>query len=304
MSSGTRAVCRESPKKLPINQTLSLSPTGHDLLQKYDRLADAQRRTPPLALTIAGSDSGGGAGIQADLRTFAAFGVHGLSAITAVTAQNTRGVDAIHEIPRATLRAQLDAVLTDFRIGAIKIGMLASASLARETAQALGRHPRIAVVLDPVLVATTGAALARDDLLAAMRKHLLARADLLTPNIPEAERLLARSVRNTDDMRDAASALLDQGARAVLLKGGHLRGEIVDLLLTRDGEHWFRQRRIRGESHGTGCSLSAAVAAGLASGEPLETAVEAAIGFVHAALAAGYRPGRGRLRVLDHFAAR
>jgi len=259
---------------------------------------------PPLVLTIAGSDSGGGAGIQADLRTFAAFNVHGLSAITAVTAQNTLGVAAIHDVPPRILRAQVNAVLTDFRVGAIKIGMLASANLAREVAAALRSYPHIPVILDPVLVATTGADLAKSNLLTALMRHLLARADLLTPNIPEAERLLERAVRTVDDMRVAATQLLDAGARAVLLKGGHLAGnEISDLLLTRSGEHWFHQRRIRGESHGTGCSLSSAIAAGIARGATLEDAVENAIDFIHTALAAGYRPGRGKLRVLDHLAA-
>ncbi|MEP7044025.1 MAG: bifunctional hydroxymethylpyrimidine kinase/phosphomethylpyrimidine kinase [Dokdonella sp.] len=258
----------------------------------------------PLALTIAGSDSGGGAGIQADLRTFAAFGVHGLCAITAVTAQNTLTVDAIHEVPSRILRAQIEAVLADFRVGAIKVGMLASARLAREVASALQAYPHIPLIVDPVLVATTGAGLAKSNLASALKRHLFARTDLLTPNIPEAECLLERAVESTDDMRTAAAQLLDMGARAVLLKGGHLAGgEISDLLLTRSAEHWFHQRRIRGESHGTGCSLSAAIAAGMARGATLEDAVEAAIDFVHTALAAGYRPGRGKLRVLDHLAA-
>lgn len=274
-------------------------------MQKHDTPNPARPGRPPIALTIAGSDSGGGAGIQADLRTFSAFGAHGLSAITAVTAQNTLGVTAVHEVPRAILRAQLDAVFVDFRIGAVKTGMLASAGLTREVAAVLHDHPRVPFVLDPVLIATTGAALARDGLVAAVRRHLFARADLLTPNVPEAETLLERKIRSQADMRTAAAELLDQGVRAVLLKGGHLRGsEVADLLLTRNAEHWFRQRRIRGESHGTGCSLASAIAAGLAHGEPLEAAVEAAIGFVHAALVSGYHPGRGRLRVLDHLAAR
>lgn len=273
-------------------------------MRKNDTSVRARSGRPPIALTIAGSDSGGGAGIQADLRTFSAFGVHGLSAITAVTAQNTLGVTAVHEVPRATLRAQLDAVFADFRVGAVKTGMLASAALAREIARVLDDHPRVPFVLDPVLIATTGAALARDGLVAALRRHLFARADLLTPNIPEAETLLDRKIRNQTDMHAAAAELLDQGVRAVLLKGGHLRGsEVADLLLTHDAEHWFRQRRIRGESHGTGCSLASAIAAGLARGEPLDAAVEGAIGFVHAALVSGYHPGRGRLRVLDHLAA-
>lgn len=275
------------------------------MLQKKHKPTATHRRTPAIALTIAGSDSGGGAGIQADLRTFAAFGVHGLSAITALTAQNTLGVTAVHEAPRAVLRAQLDAVFADFRIGAVKTGMLASANVAREVATVLKAHPRVPVVVDPVMIATTGAVLARDNLTNAMRRHLFERADLLTPNLPEAEALLGRTIVNRADMRDAAVDLRAQGVRAVLLKGGHLRGgEIADLLVDGDGEHWFQQRRIPGESHGTGCSLASAIAAGLAWGHPLAVAVEEAIGFVHDALAAGYRPGRGKLRVLDHLGAR
>jgi hydroxymethylpyrimidine/phosphomethylpyrimidine kinase len=259
----------------------------------------------PIALSIAGSDSGGGAGIQADLRTFAAFGVHGTCAVTAVTAQNTRGVDAIHTVPTATLRAQIDAVLADFQVDAIKIGMLATPALARATADALAPHPRLPVVLDPVLVATTGARLGATGLVAALRVHLLPRADLLTPNIPEAERLLDRVIATPADLRAAGTALLGLGARAVLLKGGHLAGRaIADLLLTRDSEHWFRQRRAPGEYHGTGCTLSAAIAACLARGQPLQAAVEEAVGFVQQAIRASYRPGAGTLRALDRPAAR
>lgn len=264
-----------------------------------------KRPTRSVALTIAGSDSGGGAGIQADLHTFAAFGVHGVCAITAVTAQNTRRVGAIHTVPRAILRAQIDAVFGDFRVAAIKIGMLATASLARLIAGVLQEHPHLPAILDPVLVATTGGRLARTDLLAALRTHLLQRVTLVTPNIPEAEILLERRIETTGDMRSAAADLIAGGARAVLLKGGHLAGnEISDLLLTATGEHWFHQQRIPVATHGTGCSLSSAIAAGIARGRPLELAVEDAIGFVRQALAAGYRPGKGNLRVLDHLAAR
>ena len=256
---------------------------------------------PPIALTIAGSDSGGGAGIQADLRTFAAFGVHGTSAIPALTAQDTRGVHAIHTVPCAMVRAQVEAVLGDFKVGAVKLGMLATPAIAREVARLLRQRPRLPVILDPVLVATTGARLATHDLADTLRRHLFARADLVTPNIPEAERLLDRRIGDVRAMRAAAADLLDCGARAVLLKGGHLPGrEVSDLLLTRRGEHWFHGRRQSGESHGTGCSLAAAIAAGLARRQPLETAAEQAIGFEQSALAAGYRPGRGGLRVLDH----
>ncbi len=262
------------------------------------------RPARPTALTIAGSDSGGGAGIQIDLHTFAAFGVHGTSAITALTAQNTRGVRAIHLASRAILRAQIEAVFDDFRVGAVKIGMLATASIAREVARALHAYPRLPLVLDPVLVATTGADLAMADLAAALRRHLIARADLLTPNIPEAEHLLGHAIRDPGQMRAAASALRAEGARAVLLKGGHLRGNrVTDLLLTPRGEHWFHHKRIRGKSHGTGCALSSAIAAAIARGESLETAVEGAIEYVQHGLLAGYRPGKGNLRVLDSRAA-
>lgn len=258
-------------------------------------------RPPEIVLTIAGSDSGGGAGIQADLRTFAAFGIHGVCAITAVTAQNTCGVSAIHTVPRAVLRAQLDAVLSDFPVKAIKIGMLATATIAREVASVLSTCAHMPVILDPVLVATTGAQLAKADLAGVIIKHLLARADLLTPNLPEAERLLGRTIASPHQMHAAAAALLAHGARAVLLKGGHLPGDdIADLLLTPQGEHWFHQHRIAGESHGTGCSLSSAIAAGIAQGRTLLDATTEAISFVQAALRVGYRPGVGHLRVLDH----
>jgi hydroxymethylpyrimidine/phosphomethylpyrimidine kinase len=262
----------------------------------------AKRLRPPAVLTIAGSDSGGGAGIQADLRTFAALGVHGLCAITAVTAQNTREVSAIETLPPGIVKAQIDAVFSDFRVRAVKIGMLATASLVRTVAAALQRHPRVKVVLDPVLVATTGARLAHGDLSVPLRRHLLGRADLLTPNIPEAESLLGRRLHNEGDLTAAAHDLLGLGARAVLLKGGHLRGaRVSDLLVTSDGTlRWFRHARIPAEGHGTGCTLSSAIAAHLALGDTMDVAVGKAIRFVHRALADGYRPGRGTLRVLNH----
>jgi len=262
----------------------------------------AKHSSPPAVLTIAGSDSGGGAGIQADLRTFAVLGVHGLCAITAVTAQNTREVSAIETLPPGIVKAQIDAVFSDFRVRAVKIGMLATAGLVRTVAVALQRHPRVKVVLDPVLVATTGARLARGDLSGPLRRHLLGRADLLTPNIPEAESLLGRSLHNASDLPDAARDLLGLGARAVLLKGGHLRGaRVSDLLAMSDGTlRWFHHVRIPAEGHGTGCTLSSAVAAHLALGDAMDVAVGKAIRYVHRALAKGYRPGRGTLRVLDH----
>jgi hydroxymethylpyrimidine/phosphomethylpyrimidine kinase len=275
-------------------------PEFHSLLQACNMTA--KRSSPPAVLTIAGSDSGGGAGIQADLRTFAALGVHGLCAITAVTAQNTREVRAIETLPPGIVKAQIDAVFSDFRVRAVKIGMLATAGLVRTVAVALQRHPRVKVVLDPVLVATTGARLARGDLSAPLRRHLLGRADLLTPNIPEAESLLGRRLHNASDLADAARDLLSLGARAVLLKGGHLRGaRVSDLLAMADGTlRWFHHARIPAEGHGTGCTLSSAVAAHLALGDAMDVAVGKAIRYVHRALAKGYRPGRGTLRVLDH----
>jgi len=261
----------------------------------------ARRFNPPTVLTIAGSDSGGGAGIQADLHTFAAHGVHGLCAITAVTAQNTRSVAAIQPLSPRMVQAQLDAVFADFRVRVVKIGMLATPGIVRAVAAELERRPRLQVVLDPVLVATTGAHLARGNLVGPLRRHLLAPSDVLTPNIPEAESLLGRRLRDTADMLGAATDLIDLGARAVLLKGGHLAGRRVsDLLLTRDGAQWFHHARLRAEGHGTGCTLAAAVAANLALGDSLTLAVGKAVEYVHRALAGGYRPGRGRLRVLDH----
>lgn len=271
------------------------------MLQEYDMSPSSSPDRPAQVLTIAGSDSGGGAGIQADLATFAAFGVHGLCAITAVTAQNTRGVTAIRTLEAGMLRAQLDAVFSDFRVGAVKIGMLATPALVRVVAETLRRHPRVPAVLDPVLVATTGARLAADNLVGAINRHLLARADLVTPNLPEAAALLGEREQRAPDRTRLARGLLDLGARAVLLKGGHARGtQIEDLLLTGQSVRHFRHARIGGRAHGTGCTLSAAIAAGLAVGAPLEEAVANATAYVQRALALGYRPGRGNLRVLDH----
>ncbi len=253
-------------------------------------------------LIIAGSDSGGGAGLEADLRTVAAHGLHGLVVVTAVTAQNTRVVSAIQPISPRIVGAQLDAVFADFRIASVKVGMLATAPIVRTVARTLGKHPEIPLVLDPVLVATTGARLASKDLARVLRRHLLARADLLTPNLPEAESLLGRRLHGERDFPAAAADLIAMGARAVLLKGGHLGGRRVsDLLATADGRlRWFRHRRIRAEGHGTGCTLSSAIAARLADGDAMDVAVEAAIDYVHRAFVRGYRPGLGRLRVLDH----
>lgn len=269
-------------------------------------MSDAARRpSPPSALTIAGSDSGGGAGIQADLRSFAAFGVHGTSAITAVTAQNTRAVTAIHMQSAQSIRAQIDAVFDDFAIAAVKTGMLGTPQVVRTVIDALAHHRTVPLIVDPVLVATSGAALGGNGLIAAMHRHLLPRADLITPNVPEAEQLLDRRIRSRAQLLDAALRLRHAGARAVLLKGGHLAGrEVHDVLVTADEVRWFSHRRIAGEAHGTGCTLAAAIVAAIARGKPLSDAVSIAIEFVHHALELGYAPGRSRLRVLDHMRAR
>lgn len=264
----------------------------------------ARRPFPPTALTIAGSDSGGGAGIQADLRSFDAFGVHGTCAITAVTAQNTREVSDLQMLPARSIKAQIDAVLGDFRITAIKTGMLGTAAIARCVGDALDRHPRIPLVVDPVLVATSGANLARGHLVSAIKRHLLKRADLLTPNLPEAEQLLGRRLDSRASLLEAAQDLRQLGAAAVLLKGGHLAGpQVHDVLVSRRGVRWFSHPRIRVEGHGTGCTLASAIAACLARGDELEVAVESAIRFVNRALQSAYRPGRGGIVVLAHKSA-
>lgn len=255
----------------------------------------------PVALTIAGSDSGGGAGIQADLHTFAAFGVHGLSAITAVTAQNTQCVSAVLTLPLSMLRAQIEAVFDDFPIGAAKIGMLGSPAVVRLLDEMLAQRPTLPLVLDPVLVATTGAVLGRSGVATAIRRLLMSRASLITPNVPEAEQLLGKSIQSADQLTAAAQDLMAAGARAVLLKGGHLSGgRVTDVLLVGDREYRFEHDRVDVEGHGTGCTLSAAVAANLARGLELTEAVAVSIDYVHRALLASYRPGRGSISVLGH----
>ncbi|MDQ3039751.1 MAG: bifunctional hydroxymethylpyrimidine kinase/phosphomethylpyrimidine kinase [Pseudomonadota bacterium] len=260
---------------------------------------------PVCALTIAGSDSGGGAGIQADLKTLAAFGVHGLSAIAALTAQHTRGVTAVHVPPVAFLRAQIDACFDDFRIGAVKLGMLANAQVIHAVADALEFHAPACIVLDPVMVATSGAKLLEDDALHALRTRLVPMATVLTPNIPEAELLLGRRIVDGDDADDAARALLALGAGAVLLKGAHLdEGDIVlDRFMDATLDKAFQHDRLPLEGHGTGCTLASAIAANLCLGISPPAACETAITYVAEALRRGYRPGKGDVVVLDHVGA-
>ena len=263
------------------------------------------RERAPCALTIAGSDSGGGAGIQADLKTFAAHRVHGLSAIAALTAQHTRGVTAVHVPPPAFLRAQIDACFDDFVVGAVKLGMLADAVVIDVVARALADHRAVPVVVDPVMVATSGARLLDPDALDALRTRLLPLADVLTPNIPEAELLLGHPIGDGDAADRAARALLDAGARAVLLKGGHLdEGDhVVDRFRTSDTALDLVHPRIDIEGHGTGCTLASAIAAQLCLGQAPAEACRLATDYVARALRGGTRPGRGPVTVLDHFGA-
>ena len=237
------------------------------------------------ALTIAGSDSGGGAGIQADLKTFSALGVYGASVITAVTAQNTRAVTDVHAIPDAIVAAQIAAVLGDIRIDAIKIGMLGDASLIETVANSL-RDYAGPVVLDPVMVAKSGARLLPASAQAALLDHLLSRADLLTPNLPEAAALLgAPEARNDAEMQDQGAKLREMGARAVLMKGGHGEGDTcTDWLITDEVIRLDAPRIATRNTHGTGCSYSSAIAAGLAHGQTLTQAVTRAHDWLHAAI--------------------
>jgi hydroxymethylpyrimidine/phosphomethylpyrimidine kinase len=255
-------------------------------------------------LSIAGSDSGGGAGIQADLKTFAALGCYGMTAITALTAQNTRGVRSIHGVPPAMLRDQIDAVVEDIGAHAVKIGMLHAPEIVAVVAEAIDRHALANVVLDPVMAASSGAALIETPAIGALVRELFPRADLVTPNLDEASLLAGRPLRTLEDMESAALGLLARGARAVLMKGGHLPGETVtDLLLTADGERraMSAPRIETANLHGTGCTLSSAIAAHLALGASLPEAVSRARDYVREALRAGapVRTGAGG-GPLDH----
>lgn len=241
-------------------------------------------------LSIAGSDSGGGAGIQADLKTFAALGCFGMTAITALTAQSTCGVRSIHGVPPDMLRDQMDAVLEDIGVDAVKVGMLHSPDIVRTVAQAIDRHHMQRVVFDPVMVATSGAKLIDDPAIAVLVAEMFPRAMLITPNLDEAALLVGRPLTSPQDMALAAAELIGCGARAVLLKGGHLAGDtVMDLLLEAGAEPlWMQATRIdTANTHGTGCTLSSAIAAHLALGASLPDAVQQARAFVRQALQAG-----------------
>jgi hydroxymethylpyrimidine/phosphomethylpyrimidine kinase len=241
----------------------------------------------PIAVTIAGSDSGGGAGIQADLKTFSALGVYGASVITAVTAQNTKGVTAIHEVPPAFVAAQMDAVFSDLAVGAVKIGMLGNAAAILAVAAGLDRHNQTNVVLDPVMAATSGRRLLAEDAVEALRTELLPRARVVTPNLPEAAALLnAPQAADENEMLAQADRLIALGTHAVLMKGGHAGGaDSTDLLVTATASIRVIGARIATRNtHGTGCTLSAAIAAGLARARGLTEAVRDAKEYVNAAI--------------------
>ena len=252
-------------------------------------------------LTIAGSDSGGGAGIQADLKTFAALGCYGMSAITALTAQNTVGVRAIHGVPAAFLQEQIAAVIEDIGVDAVKIGMLHAPEIVEVVAWAIDHYRLQQVVLDPVMVATSGDALIRHETIASLVSELFPRATLVTPNLDEAALLLGRPVREVADLEAACVDLLRLGAKGVLLKGGHLGGEQLTDLLALPGQPEAQWLRLSGpriatrNSHGTGCTLSSAIAAQLALGLELAEAVQAAHAYIRGAIAAGaqVRTGQG-----------
>ena len=252
-------------------------------------------------LVIAGSDSGGGAGIQADIKTVTALGGYGATAITALTAQDTRGVHGVHAVPPAFVRQQMDCVLDDIGVDAFKSGMLDRAEIIVAVAERIATRPGLPFVLDPVMVAKGGARLLAEDALGSLKRHLLPHATLLTPNLPEAEVLAGRAIHSLADMQEAASVLLTLGCPAVLLKGGHLPGEqAVDLLATEHGIEAFAGPRIdTRHTHGTGCTLASAIATGLAQGMSLRDSVLRARAYVRLAMlhAPGYGAGHGPL---DH----
>ena len=257
------------------------------------------RRQYRKVLTIAGSDSGGGAGIQADLKTFAAIGCYGMSAVTALTAQNTRGVIGIHAVPPAFAVQQIEAVFSDIGADAVKIGMLFSAELVEAVAATLKKHGARKIVLDPVMVAQSGDKLLQDEAVDAIKTHLMPLADVVTPNIPEASVLTGRSLKNWQDMERAAETLAQNGSRSILIKGGHAaNNKSTDLLFLAHENRFVRleaERIQTRNNHGTGCTLSSAIAGYLAKGNDIEAAVQKAKTFMNRAIAAGarYQIGHG-----------
>ena len=253
------------------------------------------------AMTIAGSDSGAGAGVQADLKTFAAFGVYGTSVITAVTAQNTQRVTQVLELPPAMIAAQMDAVIQDIGTSALKTGMLANADTVTVVAEKIREYRLTNLVVDPVMVAKSGDLLLRKDAIEALRSQLIPLATIVTPNLPEAEELTGISCTRMQETKDAARCLMDMGAKNVLIKGGHRDGPAKDVLYDGKKFHALTAARISTpNTHGTGCTFSAAIAANLAKGENLEKAVAGAKKFITQAIRKGFPIGSGHSPV-HHF---
>lgn len=261
-------------------------------------------------LTIAGSDSGGGAGIQADLKTFSALGCYGMSAITALTAQNTRGVQGIHGAPASFVGKQIDSVIQDIGVDAVKIGMLHAPDIIKIVADRLQKYELDKVVLDPVMVAQSGDKLIQDEAIVALKKHLIPLSTVITPNLPEGEELLGRSIEKADEIEEAARELLFLGCQSVLLKGGHFKqAKSSDCLAISRNDaknpeiHWFEAERVdTRNNHGTGCTLSSAIACGLARDMELEEATDFAKSYITGAIKAGsqYEMGHGN-GPLHHF---
>ena len=258
-------------------------------------------KTPPIVLTIAGSDSGGGAGIQADLKTFAAMEVYGVSVITAVTAQNTLGVTAMQELPVSLIKAQIDAIAADLAPRAVKTGMLSSADVIEAVAAKLREHRMTRLVVDPVMVAQGGARLIRDDAIQVLTERLVPRALVVTPNAPEAEALAGMPVRNVAEARAAAIRIHSLGPEYVLIKGGHFEEDATDTLF--DGQRYYSftsERIATTNTHGTGCTLSSAIASGIASGMEVVEAVSQAKEYVTGSLRQAFPVGSGH-GPLNHF---
>mgnify|MGYP002082537654 CR=1 FL=1 len=245
-------------------------------------------------LSIAGSDSSGGAGIQADLKTMTSLGVYGMSAITALTAQNTTGVQGIMEVTPEFLELQLESVLSDILPDAVKVGMVSSSILIEVIAQTLEKYHVGHIVVDPVMVATSGAKLLQDEAIESLKKRLLPLAEVVTPNIPEGEILSGMAIKTPREMEEAAGKIANNYGCAVLLKGGHSVNDANDLLYAEGKSRWFYGERIEtSNTHGTGCTLSSAIAAGLAKGQNLPEAIESAKTYISGALTAGLDLGRG-----------
>jgi hydroxymethylpyrimidine/phosphomethylpyrimidine kinase len=258
-------------------------------------------RRIPTAMTIAGSDSGGGAGIQADLKTFAALGVYGTSALTAITAQNTIGVTGVHEIPTDIIAAQIEAIITDIGADAVKTGMLSSSAIVEVVAQELKRHRVEALVIDPVMVAKSGDPLLQQEAVEALRAKLVPLAAVVTPNIPEAEVLTGLKITSLDDMRLAAEKIIEMDARGVVVKGGHLAGPATDLFYDGSRFQEFTAPRIDTKNtHGTGCTFASAIAAGLARRLSVIDSVAQAKEYVTEAIRRSFPIGQGH-GPLNHF---